>query len=420
MLNAVELFYQNYLDKLNRKRQDIITDNHLLFPGIYILVDVDKMSVKETLIFEEQKGEVKLVEGNPDYVEAVQYMDYYSKIIGGMNKTVASKSIITNNCLSLGVTTVHLLDKGSNEAKGIAVSDILEYFDRLIHIEDYKTGKKRDIYDSVSKNLNPINRKQAEYFARFCRNFARENFNGYDNIAKKCPYKIRQIKLFAFNQETYREDFKREGERFIRCNLFISDKYNCKSNSQVYGLPSLCFNANASKPFIMNGASGEPLMLVSTEDAFKDNLFHDLMGITIRRKHRCIFLPYDPTEEITTARRADEYPDKFCGLLVQIEPDKTKNFIVKTEPIFPTKHETITLYDFFNGAYTDEKNTIDYGKAYSLHELRQLVSEIFFRKHLIRNAAEMPDYLTGYLKTFILRYYRLYNQFFDTGIADKK
>ena len=146
-------------NELKSKGERILLDNYMPAEGTYIIVtkENDKWEIKEENIVEVkyEKSKQKIINAETE-LNRIRALDYNSKLID-MNKPIDPKKIIhSNNYLSFFIKKDKFPIKVGEEKK-LSNEVIEEYYSILLNpYLKYKSGKPKEIYESVEKSIGVI------------------------------------------------------------------------------------------------------------------------------------------------------------------------------------------------------------------------------------------------------------------------
>lgn len=361
-------------NELKSKGERILLDNYMPAEGTYIIVtkDNDKWDIKEENIIEVkyEKNKQKIINLETE-LNKIRALDYNSKLID-MNKPIDPKKIIhSNNYLSFFIKKDKFPTKVGEEKK-LSNEAIEEYYSILLNpYLKYKSGKPKEIYESVEKSIGSVDVDELSEIKQWI-------LENIFKLGKEYTGK-NYLKIF-FDYPI--EKYIKENKRYTIPNIYNKNDYNIKKDDIVYGLPNDNIGLNSKKPYLENKTRKISVPnLVNTEDAIIQRKFFDyLMNFATEGKVN-IYIG----EKIEAS---DKLPSKeFSGNFIRVRKgkeleivnfDKIARFKKKLEKDINYKN----LLDINLKFKEDEYKFDEYSKK---DDIENILSEVFFSKQLINN-----------------------------------
>ena len=205
---------------LTREGESLVLDSYVPADGTYILVGRDG-SQKAVMDVRMDKKTKKVDHSHP-FFEEFCFCDYHSQLLS-MNKPVDAKKVIhSNNYLSFFVK------KDSIASGKLTESLINGYYDTLKDPVNQKYKKSKEavkIYTRFETEEGGVDKTQAE--EKKC--WIKEHIFSLDEVdLDRKDY----LKIFF---EADREEYEREGRRYLLPNIYNSNDYNIEIENTVYG-----------------------------------------------------------------------------------------------------------------------------------------------------------------------------------------
>jgi CRISPR-associated protein Csh1 len=237
MLNGFKNYYGNYGDK-------IITDQYKMKSGLYIVLNKD--GIVNHLYMNEGAKEKDFTSSALDTFKYLVIRDYLSiLVLYDTNKKVASKSIHSNNYLTLFTKRKSIVNKGCIEPSILkALNDYYETFNQWNEeeIEIKKSSKLQKAKKEILKTTSNMNSVLFEE----CKN----SYNKYINDILDIEG-INELKDDDYVRIFYQADldtYNNEYLRYMVRKVFNKDKYHIYKDGQVWGLSNADMGTNPNKP----------------------------------------------------------------------------------------------------------------------------------------------------------------------------
>ena len=250
-----------YFEEELNEHKNMVIDTIVPTDGDYVLVHQDgtyntykiKYSKKDR-IFKERPA--------TDILNKIRFYDYYSQLVSMNKPQDPSKTIHSNNYLSLFVKKESFKNgKMNNEA-------IERYFKVLKTPQEKYKDKDLKMYNFISLELDELNQEDLKKNEEWLKNHI-YNLEGV-NYDEKGYLKV----FFEASDKTYIN----EGNRYTLTKIFNCNDHNIYSNSTVYGLPNYNMQLNAKKPFLENKTRLKKIpYLISLEKAIIEKQFFDYL-----------------------------------------------------------------------------------------------------------------------------------------------
>lgn len=391
------------------KSEQWLYDNYVPSPGTYILLNIDEnFSIRN--IFDIGKpdkttGDI-MVMNNEDY-KLVSFMDKNSKLIT-MNKAIDSGKIIhSNNFYSF------FIKKESVVAKKLEEKNIEGYYHVLQNpYTKYKKNKAKEIYSAVEKELGVVDTDELERIHVWIKN------NLFEFLETKCDeLKLESkdyLKIFFVysDDEKTKREIKREGERYLRPNIFNNNDYNINVHNQIFGLHNDNMGLNDKKPYLDNKTRKESIPCAITMDkAIIQYQFMEYLSSQAAKGKVNVYVDFDKkTIQCTSDKDSNSISYIESGLYFRIRQGKTEVEIYAAERI--TQYNS-NLKDMFKmkeifefGDKAKERYSEAYGTKHKLYEIEMLVNDGLFSKYLISNyktaAGDFPSNMDNLVKEQLL------------------
>lgn len=192
-----------------------------------------------------------------------------------MNKPVDPKKIIhSNNYLAFFVKKESIVSGKLTEA-------IIDgYYDILENPAEKKYQKSKEatrIYKLYEETAGEVDKEAVER----CREWIKGHIFHLENVdlEKKDYLKI----FFAAD----REEYEKEGQRYILPNIYNNNKFNVEIEDKVYGVPDNNLGMNAKKPFLAMKTKKckIPYLLDGEEAVLQKEFFDYLMNLVSGGKY---------------------------------------------------------------------------------------------------------------------------------------
>lgn len=373
----------------------LILDSYVPADGTYVIVSPkeDSFEIKDSVNIKYNK-KTKELEGklNNNFKHICEW-DYNSRLID-MNKPIDGKKIIhSNNYLSFFI-------KKDNLSNGKLTNEIIDnYYNILLNpINKYKNSKQtKDLYKSIENEIGNVD----EILLNKIKTWVRDNiFNLNIEISGK-DY----LKLFF---EYPKEDYIREGKRYLIPNIYNSNDFNIKVNDEIYGLSNNNMGLNSKKPYLENKTRNitVPYLITDHEVILQKKFFDYLMNKASIGK---VNVYIDNEKKSFSFYESGDMPGlNFDGLFLRIKKGKELE-IHDFDVISGYKYKLPRKFEFKNimGLDTSSKNVSlqDYGFIGEVKSFQKVINEVFFSKMLIYNYFTEPEDINindGYLKKNLL------------------
>lgn len=387
-LTVFEKQLEEYGDKL-------ILDSYTPTDGTYIIIKVEddtfSMSPPISIKLDKKTGEIN--QKTNTAFEKIKYYDYYSQLIT-MNKPMDKDKIIhSNNCLSFFV-------KKENLTNGKLTNTVIDnYYEILSHpeLKYMKSRNSKETYQSVEQELGPVNIQILEKI----KEWIKSNIYGLDIDNTGKDY----LKIFF---EYPIEDYIRENKRYLIPNIYNSNDFNIKINSEIYGLPNDNMGLNSKKPYLENKTRKLiiPYILNKKNVILQKKFFDYLMNQAAVGKVN-IYISQD--EMTIGAYKNGDMPDyDFNGIFLRLKKGmevEIHNFDVISGYRSKIKKEFHYKNILKLDVLKEYAPTQHYGVYQTRKEIQDLINDIFFSKYLINNYFTQAQDLKineGYLKNNLL------------------
>lgn len=364
---ALEVFKKEY----DLYGDDLILDEYIPADGTYIIVDKKDgdfiVSEKIDIKYDKKNRVFDRTISSIDNIKFICFADYYSKLID-MNKPIDVKKVIhSNNYLSF------YIKKESAENGKLTIEIIDNYYNLLKDISKKYKGKKKsfELYEKLEKEIGKVDKELIDSISVWIK----ENiFTIINDYSQKNYLKI----YFKFSKQEY----IREGSRYLIPNIYNSTDYNEIIDKEVFGFPNDNLNLNAKKPFLENKSRkvSTPYLINSEEALLQKKFFDYLMNKANAGKYN-IYI-----DDKIKALKNDETPDKkFTGMYMRVA--KVKKLEIHDYDIISNfTPELLKEFHYKNILNVDyEKLKGDYKPYRSCRELHDLLNEVLFNKFLINN-----------------------------------
>ena len=416
---AIEVFEA----ELERWSEQWLYDNYVPSPGTYILLKLEEdFSIRN--IFDIGKPDKKTGDipgkNNRDY-KFISFLDKNSRLIT-MNKAVDSGKIIhSNNYYSF------FIKKESIKAGKLQDKNIETYYGVLSDpYVKYGKSQAKQIYDETERILGPVN---TEIIDRI-RTWVEQNLNVFiqqQDISLEAKDYLKIFFVYAEDEKT-KAEIKKEGQRYIRPNIFNNNKYNQFVNNTIFGLHSNNMGLNEKKPFLENKTRKISIpCAVTMEQAIIQNQFMEYLSSEAAKGKNNVYIDLDK-KKIQCVKNGEENADIESGLYFRIQQGKTELEIHSFERITGYTSELKQPFSFrmiftFRGK-TEEVYSGSYGMKDKLHQIESLVNEVLFGKYLINNyktpAGDLPNIDNRMKEELLLCRDQLWNWFHNNESRNVK
>lgn len=358
-----------YFEEELNEHKNMVIDTIVPTDGDYVLVHQDgtyntykiKYSKKDR-IFKEKPAS--------DILNKIRFYDYYSQLVSMNKPQDPSKTIHSNNYLSLFVKKESFKNgKMNNEA-------IERYFKVLKTPQEKYKDKDLKMYNFISLELDELNQEDLKKNEEWLKNHI-YNLEGI-NYDEKGYLKV----FFEASDKTYIN----EGNRYTLTKIFNCNDHNIYSNSTVYGLPNYNMQLNAKKPFLENKTRLKKIpYLISLEKAIIEKQFFDYLMNCANEGKTNIYIDNDEFafKRIICLKNQEKLDEaKFNGIYLKIQKgkeleihyiDSLTNYTTLLKPAF----------DFVDviGVQGDECYKL-YNERF---EVENLIDDILFSRYLKNN-----------------------------------
>ncbi len=391
---------------LKKKSEQWLYDEYIPSPGTYILLNLDdNFSVRA--IFDIGKPDKKtgdiMGENNKDY-GFVSFLDKNSRLIT-MNKAVDTGKIIhSNNFYSFFVKKESFIT-GKLEEKNIE-----GYYSILANpYKKYKKSQAKQIYSETEKILGSADTGMLDkiqgWVQKNLRDFIREN---EINLESKDYLKI--FFVYADDEKT-KAEIKKEGERYLRPNIFNNNDYNISAYDNIFGLHSNNMGLNDKKPYLDNKTRKESIpCAITMERAIVQNQFMEYLSSQAAKGNYNVYIDLDnKIIQCVPDKEKNKVAALESGLYFRIRQGKTEVEIYSLERINGYVGELKSPFHMkriFEFEKKEEEYSSSYGTWYKLYQIEMIVHEGLFGKYLIGNyktsAGDFPSSMDNLLKEQLL------------------
>lgn len=365
--------------QLKNKGEKLILDTYVPKDGTYILVN-EQGEVKEILQIKMDKKKREIEGRGNEYFPDICFYDYYSQLISTQKNMDKGKKIHSNNYLSFWVK------KESIQSGNLTEEDIDVYYNNLKDPVKYKyeDEKKTKIYlEFAQKEGLPPEEKIEKNRQWIKKNIFDFDINYNINMQKK-----EYVKIFF---EADREEYRREGKRYILPNIYNSNKYNIIIENKVYGIPGDNINMNNNKPFLSIKTRKTPASyLIDRETVMLQKQFFDYLMNQVSRGYYHIYI--DTTEQEIKSYPTLKAPHEIkTGYYLRLRKGKTEAEILVQDNISGYKQmlPEDNQFNFVDILEEEFKFHEEYKEKYGLYKemskIGGLIHEIFFSKCLSNN-----------------------------------
>ena len=372
MLNqALELFKSEY----EKFGEAMILDKYIPADGTYIVVkpENNNFKIEEVLEIKFDK-KTRDIDRTNKYMPFICLADYYSKLID-MNKPIDSNKVIhSNNYLSFAVKQLNFDPK-----KGKLTSKIIEDYYKVLEnpmLKYKKTKKATELYELVEKKVGKVDSVKLNKIKEWVNsNIFNFSFENYGNL---------YFKIFFYYPK---EEYEREGNRYLIPNIFNNNDFNIKVDNKYFGLPNDNMGLNSKKPYLENKTRKVSTpYLVNLDDVLLQKKFFDYLMIQATMGKVNIYM----NEKIKAIDSKSTIEYDFSGIFLRIK--KGKEVEIHDFDIIPLyRPNLIKKFQYENVLEIDiEKLKADYTPRKTLKDMQNLINEVFFNKFLIPNYFTEP------------------------------
>ncbi len=368
-----------FQEQLNKKGERFILDTYTPTNGTYILVD-KQGEVKEILQIKMNKQKREIEGRGNEYFPDICFYDYYSQLISTQKKMDEDRKIHSNNYLSFWVK------KENIQSGKLTEKNIDAYYNNLKDPVKYKYKNKAttEIYLEFTQKEGSPPEEEIEKN----RQWIKKNIFCLDTNYNIDMQEKEYVKIFF---EADKEEYRREGQRYILPNIYNSNNYNITIENKIYGLPGNNVNMNNNKPFLSIKTRKTPASyLIDREAVMLQKQFFDYLTNQVSRGNYHIYV--DTTEKkinsYSTSKASSEIK---TGYYLRLKKGKTETEILVQDnisgykPMLPEDKQ----FDFIDILEEEFKFHEEYKEKYGpykkMSEIGGLVHEIFFSKCLSNN-----------------------------------
>lgn len=356
------------------EREKIILNHYIPKDGTYILVGSNGEIVSVTdFKLDKKTGQVNK---NAERYHDFCYYDYHSDLVS-MNKPLdGSKVIHSNNYLSFWV-------KKESISNGKLTADIIDgYYEVLEHPEKkYEKTAALSIYKDLEMEFGRVDAESLQKNKQWICNhiFSITDLDQTIDMGRK-DY----LKIFF---EADREEYWREGNRYLIPNIYNSNQYNIVVKGETLGLPDNNQGMNAKKPFlsIKTRKSAAPYLLNKDDVLLQKQFFDYLMSFAMIGKFN-VYVDMEKKE--IKGYRNDGYPERsISGFYLRIQKGKEVEIHDQdVVPFFDNHMRKPFMYENKLGIEDEKNPEYEFGKTCeTFKEVEELINDIFFSKMLINN-----------------------------------
>ncbi len=356
------------------EREKMILNHYIPKDGTYILVGSNGEIVSVTdFKLDKKTGQVNR---NAERYHDFCYYDYHSDLVS-MNKPLdGSKVIHSNNYLSFWVKKESILN-------GKLTADIIDgYYEVLEHPEKkYEKTAALSIYKDLEMEFGKVDAESLQKNKQWiCDHiFSITDLDQTIDMGRK-DY----LKIFF---EADREEYWREGNRYLIPNIYNSNQYNIVVKGETLGLPDNNQGMNAKKPFlsIKTRKSVAPYLLNKDDVLLQKQFFDYLMSFAMIGKFN-VYVDMEKKE--IKGYRNDGYPERpISGFYLRIQKGKEVEIHDQdVVPFFDNHMRKPFMYENKLGIEDEKNPEYEFGKTCeTFKEVEELINDIFFSKMLINN-----------------------------------
>ena len=371
---------------LEEKGEDLILDEYIPADGSYMLISADG-KIKDVVDVKLDKKSRCLEDISSEFLKAVFFYDYHSRLLS-MNKPIDSKKVIhSNNYLSFTI-------KKESLKNGKLTKTIIDNYYHILKNPLLKYSKSKEasqIYKQFADEYGGIDEQNLEK----CSTWINEHiFNLADIIPDKYELNLDKkdyLKIFfeiSHDHKVNEELYRLEDNRYIMSNIYNNNSFNLECNGAIYGLPDNNISMNAKKPFLANRTRKNPIpYLLDGKDVLLQKKFFDYL---MNKASLAKFNIYVDTNKTTIHAYTDkENPNSIeSGCYLRIKKgkeleiaaqDNISGYSDDTKRDFILKH--IVNYNFFDDKYSE-----DYDTPHSQRSIiGGMINDILFSKYLKTN-----------------------------------
>jgi|GEM_PF-109612 len=348
MQTFIEIFDKKY----QREDEKTVTDNYVLSPGLYYIVDLETGKKESKIIDKKYENSGEII------YRKLAFYDYNSKLLT-MNKPIDSKKIIhSNNYLSFFVkgeqSAEHqdisfFADNGKSKLKQ---KNIEEYY-KILSNPSLKYEKKKEqklIYEQYEKEFGAVD----EGFLQQCMKWINDNLFEILTTEKE-SIKKNYLKIFFVNSGRFSDIeieqlYVREGNRYLMPNIFNDAKYNIDINGKVYGMPGANLGFNSKKPFLANHTRKNVVpYLLEISEVVKQKQFFDYLETLCNKGKYYAYIDCEEAEIEGCDWLELPVGDSFSGIFLQMKKGKEIEIIdMDVVPFISNKIRPFVMKPYLN------------------------------------------------------------------------
>lgn len=359
-----------FKDRMNATQGRLVLDTYIPADGTYLIVDSQGNILVNTDIVKDKKTK-KIDRSDPAFPQ-ICFCDYQSQLIS-MNKPVDPKKIIhSNNYLAFFVKKESIVSGKLTEA-------IIDgYYDILENPAEKKYQKSKEatrIYKLYEETAGEVDKEAVER----CREWIKGHIFHLENVdlEKKDYLKI----FFAADKEEY----EKEGQRYILPNIYNNNKFNVEIEDKVYGVPDNNLGMNAKKPFLAMKTKKckIPYLLDGEEAVLQKEFFDYLMNLVSGGKYH-VYVDTERKEIYGCAN--GEAPEKIeTGYYFRMKKGKSEAEIYGVDNIPGYSRKLSPAFLFKNLLEVQHEKHPEYqkyGAYYDRVEVGKLIDQVLFSNFL--------------------------------------
>lgn len=290
----------------------LITDNYILDPGTYILVDMNGQIIDQKDVIKNNFDRI----GFDDFIER----DYLSKLLD-MNKPIKNKLIQSNNYLSFWIKKDSIQPDNSGNTK--LSLDIINnsYYNILKNPRLKYTKKSLELYDDLETSIGAPNLEILE----FCKTWINDHiFSFIDD--PKIKFDKTYLKIFFLADLSL---YHQESQRYFLPNIYNTTDYNILINNQIFGLPNNNMGMNAKKPYLENKTriKSKVPYLLSTDDVYIQKKFFDYLYNYANQSKTNVYFSTDNNDPdpIYSYESSQAHSKNLNGYFLRIQRERAGN-----------------------------------------------------------------------------------------------
>lgn len=360
--------------KLKECGESLILDEYVLKDGTYIIVGKNGEITSVTDIKRDKKS--GKISRSASRYDDICYYDYHSDLISMNKPQDPAKIVHSNNYLCFWV-------KKESISNGKLKPEVIEkYYDVLENPgKKYEKSKAAPIYQKLEETLGKVDTETLQRNKQWILEhiFSVEELSDDIDMSRK-DY----LKIFF---EADREEYEREGNRYVLPNIYNSNNYNVEVNGEILGLPDNNQGMNAKKPFlsVKTRKSVAPYLLNRQEVILQKQFFDYLMNFASVGKNN-LYVDLNQ-EEFIPCEDGKYPPGAISGFYLRLQ--KGKEVEIQNQdvvPFFNNKLKEIFTYKNVLEIEDEHEPEYQYDKeCRTYQELEETVNDIFFSKMLINN-----------------------------------